>query len=84
MTQGENLKQQGIADESKQMKSWITSTFFIYSANSPYITCAFYCVTNLNLLLQDSRVLLSCGLGLHNGPTECGVGCKEQLFDSKL
>ena len=45
----------------------------MHSTDSRYITYAFDCVTNLNLRGEDSRVLLSRGLGSH-GPTECGMG----------
>jgi hypothetical protein len=81
MTQGAILKRQGIADIPIQMKTRITNTSLMHSTDSRYITYAFDCVTNLNLRGEDSRVLLSHGLGSH-GPKECGVGRKEQLFDS--
>jgi hypothetical protein len=81
MTQGAILKRQGIADIPIQMKTRITNMSLMHSTDSRYITYAFDCVTNLNLRGEDSRFLLSRGLGSH-GPKECGVGRKEQLFDS--
>jgi hypothetical protein len=81
MTRSTILKKQGIADIPDQMRSRITNTSTMQSTDPRYITYAFDCVMNLNLRQQDSRILLSRAIGTH-GPAQCGVGEKEQLFDS--
>lgn len=59
----------------------MTNTATRASTDPRYISYAFDCLVNLNLRGQDSRVILSRGLGCH-GPSKCGVAPREQLFDN--